>query len=339
MQCPRCSEMVPDESTDCPICLKPLSPYDRSNVRVSLTGDDYQSPELPVVAIHADVPEVSPRVESASPEDSPVTPLRLIPTRPDLFPAARRTMATSPVRARQDLARWTIVGLAVAGVIASAVLWHRPYVAPVHVVLGTAGQAEIDLNAGAERAIPAVYLWLWGCYGALAIATNILLPAPWRFGRFRIRTNWVLNVTTLLTLLVFLGANLGQRSDYAFGREAIVFREAGTYEYQHVNESRPVTAEEARQINERQIHDQEYAIFKQWNIAALLSYLALGMYAVWWIVVRPEADAVRPEHDDNWWLREIRGEPDPGTALDGSETLPSENARAREPAAGKIPWR
>ena len=342
MQCPRCSDEVADGCTRCPTCHKQLTGDGRGIIRTALTGDAYESP------IPASPPPNHP-FEVGDPAEPPplldeTTPVavRLIPTHADLLPAARRAVKSRPLASPQDPLRWGIVAVSVVGVVASLILWRWTYVAPVHLSLQGAGQNLLELNEGGERAIPAVYLCLWGVYGLLAVATQFFLPAPWRVGEFQLRTNWVLNITTLVTLIIFFGAPANERADDLLGREAITFQgengQQRTYVYQRGAESRTISAEEARQINESRVWRQESAIFKTWNMTAALAYLALGAYAVWWIIERPEANNPRPALDVREWIREARGEKEPAT-LDGSETLPSENTRWREPTAGDSHWR
>jgi hypothetical protein len=202
--------------------------------------------------------------------------------------------------------------------------------------MGAPGLGEINLTGDAERGIPAIYLWLWGCYGALAVAVQFLMPAPWRVGAWRMRTNWVLNITTIATILVFMGTNTDQ---IATGREAITYTQAGGYTYQNGSATRSATVEEARQIAERLIHNREAAIFKVWNMAAALAYLALGSYAMWWIVKRPEAEAVEEEFSITTLLRQLRPEPEHEDFLRRQETIPREDTRSREPTEEKISWR
>ena len=336
MQCLRCTEELADDCTECPVCHKLLTPRAQTHVRVALTGEAYDAANFPLVraaTIHT-TPPTSP-VESVQAPAPP--PVHLIPTHPERFPGPRR--AATPVQSRTSLAewRWLIVAFAVAGVIASAVLFHRPYVAPVYVGVQTTG-TEIALNGEHQRAIPAIYLWLWGAYCLLAVATQVYLPAPWRFGPLNLRTNWVLNATTVLTILLFTGSVVGQNAEGYLQRE-VVYREGGELEYHNGNEVRTVTPEEAARINARIIQDREIAIYKQWNMAALLSFLALGVYAAWWIIERPVADTATPMFDVAAFLRRMRSEPVTTSTLDDVETLPSENARPREPAPGNIPWR
>jgi hypothetical protein len=193
---------------------------------------------------------------------------------------------------------------------------------------------EVALSAGVERAIPTVYLWLWGCYAVLAVAAQFLMPAPWRAGPMRMRTNWVLNITTVVTLIIFMGTNF----DQVVNGEAIGYREGGGYTYQHGGSTRDIAAEDARQITARIIRDRETAIYKTWNMAAALSYLALGAYALWWIVERPEAEPVETEFSVTSLMRHLKGEPAEEPKIE-RETMPSENALSREPTQEKISWR
>ena len=189
------------------------------------------------------------------------------------------------------------------------------------------------------RPIPAVYLWLWGAYCVLAVATQFLLPAPWRAGPFQMRTNWVLTATTLATLVIFLGTGLGQQGEGILQRETLVVQEGGQFEYRDRAGSRSVTIEEARLINARLIQTQEYGIYKVWNMAALLSFLALGAYAAWWIIERPEADPVEREFNMMELVRQARGETEPyddisQPARPAHKTAPSPFWNSAEPPGG-----
>lgn len=347
MLCPRCMEEAADDSTECPICHKRFSTQPQDHVRVALTGDSYaSSPVAPAPATSAAPPPSGSANPTPPPHDhSPAAEarekpcVRLISARPGLLPAPH----SAPKLPRSSLPRhdlrWLIVMFAVVGVVASAILWYRPYVAPVQLAAQITGAGELILNGEVDRPIPAVYLWLWGSYGLLAVATQFLLPAPWRVGPRGMRTNWVLNITTVVTLLMFMGAGATQQAGRTLRGEELAYLEGGGYQYTHGSETRNITMEEAREINTRMIHDQEVGIFKEWNAAAILAYLALGVYAAWWIVERPTADPLPSTENGSAWLDRVLGRPDTLDGLSHPETLPSENARTREPAPGDISWR
>ena len=341
MQCPRCTEMVANECIECPFCRKPLTAQGQASLRMALTGETY---ETTAETGDPSAPARSKRFSTFPsvinpPEPEPEPPVKLIGARPDLFPEARPAPAPIRIHASRDNLLWLIVAFAVAGVVAGAILWVRPYVDPVQITAMSARMGEVTMLSDTTRPIPAVYLWLWGSYCVLAVATQFLLPAPWRAGPFRMRTNWVLIATTLATLVIFVDTGPGRQGGGLLQGEYLFRQEGGQFLYRDRAGSRSVTVDEARLINARQIQTQEYGIYKVWNMAALLSFLALGAYAAWWIIERPEADSVEQELDLMALVRRARGEPEPCGDIPQSATVPAECTRSREPAPGDVPWR
>lgn len=335
MLCPRCAEEVADQSAECPVCHKQLRPGDQSHTRTALTGEAFVRVDP---AVDSPIATTAPHAEDADMECAkppPAVPVRLIPTHPERFAAKKRPDLRARPRPVGPEYRWLVCGIAVVGAIASAILWFWPYVAPVPISLSAPGAGEVFASGGAARQIPSVYLWLWGCYGVLAVATQFLLPAPWRAGPMQMRTNWVLNISTIVAILIFLGAGQGELNDrYVFANH-----DGGTLEYHDGANVRGVTAEEAGRIAARLVHDQEAETFRQWNMAALLSYLALGAYCAWWLMVRPEAEPRETPQDDDWLVRSALGEADPPMASARRETVPREDTQTRDTTPGIVPWK
>ncbi|HLJ56761.1 MAG TPA: hypothetical protein VKT77_17110 [Chthonomonadaceae bacterium] len=373
MQCPRCLAEAPNGSPRCPACHKSFAQLAAGSVRVALTGEVHPglagetapSPAAKTECVAADAAEPAARNgrakfrrapagadfpadsdgvdepdaaanEGENAPDVPDAP-RLIPTRPGLFPVQRRITVPRRREAPQALLRWLIAALSFAGAVWAAYLCYRPYVAPVHFPVYNPGAAEFAPEEAA-RAIPAVYLWLWGGYCVLAVLSQLFQPGPWRIGGVGIRTNWVVNITTALTIVVFMGTSVGEGERRAFEREDLVNNANGTYTYRSGNETRPVDPPEAATIYTRLVRARESETYRYWNIAALVSFLALGGYAVWWNVARPEPAAPGPLFDPEQWLRQRAGQPDPATTV-SDEAVPAENTRSREPSEENISWR
>lgn len=307
MQCPRCSELVSDESTECPVCHKSLTTSVLGpGLRRTLTGDYIEQPTsaasststLSSIAVAGQAGVENSHSAPTTPlvPDGPA-PLRIVTVNADLNAnlreAARQPVGRMPLPALdvQDRMKWILVLVALVGSLVSGYLWRYPIVAPITIHLSDSNvllaNTQMETTLVQTRAIPVPYLYLWGIYCLLAVATQFSLPSPWRFADSRFRTNWVLNVTGLFALLLFCGTGISHTGADLFLDEGIRMSQEGTYTVNLNGTSQQLSKSEAEQLVARTVVARERATFTQWNLAALVCYASLGGYAAWWLLTRP----------------------------------------------------